>query len=52
MTDFTFLGSKVPRMVTEAMKLKDASSLEEKIWQTWRLAKSLQSCPALHPYEP
>ena len=52
MTDFTFLGSKIPRMVTEAMKLKDACSLEEKIWQTWRLAKSLQSCPALHPYEP
>ena len=29
-TDFIFLGSKV----TAAMKLKDACSLEEKLWQT------------------
>ena len=28
--DFIFLGSKV----TAAMKLKDACSLEEKLWQT------------------
>ena len=52
MTDFTFLGFKIPRMVTEATKLKDVCSLEEKIWQIWRWAKSLQSCPAPHPYEP
>ena len=30
MTDFIFLGSKI----TAAMKLKDACSLEEKLWQT------------------
>ena len=29
-TDFIFLGSKV----TAAMKLKDACSLKEKLWQT------------------
>ena len=29
--DFTFLGSKV----TAAMKLKDACSLEEKLWPTY-----------------
>ena len=29
-TDFIFLGSKI----TAATKLKDASSLEEKLWQT------------------
>ena len=29
-TDFVFLGSKI----TAAMKLKDACSLEEKLWQT------------------
>ena len=33
-TDFIFLGSKIPAMVTAAMKLKDTSSLEEKLWQT------------------
>ena len=33
-TDFIFLGSKSLWMVTAAMKLKDASSLEEKQWQT------------------
>ena len=26
---------KSPQTVTAAMKLKDACSLEEKIWQTW-----------------
>ena len=31
-TDFIFLGSKIT--VTAAMKLKDACSLEEKLWQT------------------
>ena len=31
-TDFIFLGSKI--MVTAAMKLKDACSLEEKLWWT------------------
>ena len=33
-TDFIFLGSKSLQMLTEAMKLKDACSLEEKLWQT------------------
>ena len=31
-TDFIFLGSKM-QMVTTAMKLKEACSLEEKLWQ-------------------
>ena len=31
MTDFIFLGSKSLQMVTAAMKLKDTSSLEEKL---------------------
>ena len=30
-SDFIFLGSKIPRMVTAAMKLKDAYSLEGKL---------------------
>ena len=30
-TDFIFLGSKALQMVTAAMKLKDACSLEEKL---------------------
>ena len=30
-TDFIFLGSKITEMVTAAMKLKDACSLEEKL---------------------
>ena len=30
-SDFIFLGSKITQMVTAAMKLKDASSLEEKL---------------------
>ena len=33
-TDFIFLGSKITQMVTAAMKLKDAYSLEEKLWPT------------------
>ena len=33
-TDFIFLGSKSLQMVIAAMKLKDAYSLEEKLWQT------------------
>ena len=33
-TDFIFLGSKSLQMVTTVMKLKDAYSLEEKLWQT------------------
>ena len=33
-TDFVFLGSKLLQMVTAAMKLKDACSLEEKLWPT------------------
>ena len=32
--DFIFLGSKITVMVTVAMKLKDACSLEEKLWPT------------------
>ena len=32
--DFIFLGSKSLQMVTAAMKLKDACSLEEKVWPT------------------
>ena len=33
-TDFIFLGSIITGMVTAAMKLKDACSLEGKLWQT------------------
>ena len=33
-TDFIILGSKIMQMVTAAMKLKDAYSLEEKLWPT------------------
>ena len=33
-TNFIFLGSKSLQMVTATMKLKDACSLEEKLWQT------------------
>ena len=33
-TDFTFLGSKSLQMVIATMKLKDAFSLEEKLWKT------------------
>ena len=33
-TDFIFLGSKITSGVTAAMKLKDACSLEGKLWQT------------------
>ena len=32
--DFIFWAPKSPQMVTAAMKLKDACSLEEKIWLT------------------
>jgi len=32
-TDFIFLGSKIMWTVTAAMKLVDACSLEEKLWQ-------------------
>ena len=34
MSDFIFLGPKSLQMVTAAMKLKDAYSLEEKLWPT------------------
>ena len=30
-TDFSFLGYKLPQIVTAAMKLKDTCSLEEKL---------------------
>ena len=33
-SDFIFLGPKSLQMVTTAMKLKDACSLEEKLWPT------------------
>ena len=33
-TDLIFLGFKIMQMVTTAMKLKDACSLEEKLWST------------------
>ena len=33
-SDFIFLGSKSLQMVTAAMKLKDAYSLEVKLWPT------------------
>ena len=32
--DFIFVGFKITAMVTAAMKLKDACSLEEKLWPT------------------
>ena len=32
--DFIFLGSKILQMVIAAMKLKDTSSLEGKLWPT------------------
>ena len=31
--DFIFLGSKITVTLPEAMKLKDACFLEEKLWQ-------------------
>jgi len=34
MADFIFLGSKILQMVITAMKLKDAYSLEGKLWPT------------------
>ena len=33
-TDFIFLDSKSPQMVTADMKSKDACSLEENLWST------------------
>ena len=33
--DFIFLGSNSLQMVTTAMKLEDACSLEEKLWTTY-----------------
>ena len=34
-TDFIFLVPKSLKMVTAVVKLKDACSLEEKLWPTW-----------------
>ena len=34
-SDFIFLGSKITADVRAAMKLKDAYSLEEKLWPRW-----------------
>ena len=33
-TDFIFWAPKSPQIVTAVMKLKDACSLEEKLWKT------------------
>ena len=33
-TDFIFLDSKITWMLAAAIKLKDACSLERKLWQT------------------
>ena len=33
-SDFIFLGFQITQMVSAAMKLKDACSLEEKLWET------------------
>ena len=33
-SDFIFLGTKITVEVTAAMELKDACSLEEKLWPT------------------
>ena len=33
-TDFIFWGSKITLKMTAAMELKDACSLEEKLWPT------------------
>ena len=38
-TDFIFLDSISLQMVTAAMKLKEACSLEEKLWPTWKHIK-------------
>ena len=40
-TEFIFLGSKSLQIVTAAMKLKDAYSLEEKLWCWRRLLRVL-----------
>ena len=42
-TDFIFLDSKSLQMVSETMKLKDACSLEEKLWPTSVQFSSVQS---------
>ena len=34
LADFIFLGPKSLQLVTTALKLKDACSLEEKLWPT------------------
>ena len=34
-TEFIFLGSKITADGDSAMKLKDAYSLEKKLWPTW-----------------
>ena len=34
MTDFIFLGSRITADMATATKLKDACSLEEKLWKT------------------
>ena len=39
-TDFILGGRKSLQMVIAAMKLKDACSLEEKLWPTWTALKS------------
>ena len=34
-SDFTFLGFKITAELIVAVKIKDAYSLEEKLWPTW-----------------
>ena len=49
--DLFWGAPKSLQMVTEAMKLKDAYSLEGKLWPTYAMlcyAKLLQSCPTLY----
>ena len=45
-------GSKITAMATAAMKIKDACSLEGKLWPACcaTAAKSLQSCPTVRPH--
>ena len=41
-TDFIFLAPKSLQIVTEVMKLKDAWSLEKKLWPTYKHIKKLR----------
>ena len=50
-TDFLLLGSKSLQMVTAAMKLKNACSLEEKLWPTSVQFSRLVRSDSLWPHE-